>query len=53
VLIYAGIAHFEQFTSRNLGVSHLTHFAGFIVAALYMRIRMGVHPIKVWLKAYK
>jgi membrane associated rhomboid family serine protease len=53
VLIYAGISLFEQFTNRSMGVAHLTHLAGFIVAALYMRVRMGVHPIKVWIDAYR
>jgi membrane associated rhomboid family serine protease len=51
VLIYGGISLANQFSGRASGVAHLTHFAGFIVAALYFRVRMGVRPVKVLLDA--
>jgi membrane associated rhomboid family serine protease len=53
VLIYAGIALFIQFTGRGAGVAHLTHLAGFAVAWLYIRIRMGISPIHVWRNSYR
>jgi membrane associated rhomboid family serine protease len=53
VLIYAGVALFSQLTSRNIGVAHLTHLAGFVVAWLYIRIRMGISPVKVWRNSYR
>jgi membrane associated rhomboid family serine protease len=53
VLLYAGLALFEQIAGRNLGVAHLTHFAGFVGAWGYMRIRMGVRPLRVWIDAWR
>jgi membrane associated rhomboid family serine protease len=53
VLIYAGLALFSQLTNRNVGIAHLTHLAGFVVAWLYIRIRMGISPVKVWRNTYR
>jgi membrane associated rhomboid family serine protease len=53
VIIYAGIALFNQFTGNSAGVAHLTHLAGFAVAWLYLRIRMGISPIKIWRNSYR
>jgi membrane associated rhomboid family serine protease len=53
VLIYTGIALFSQMTSRGMGVAHLTHLAGFAVAWGYIRIRMGISPLKVWKDSYR
>ncbi|MDR3312757.1 MAG: rhomboid family intramembrane serine protease [Spirochaetaceae bacterium] len=53
VLAYGGISLAEQFAGRRTGVAHLTHFSGFLVAALYFRIRMGVKPLKVWFDAFR
>ncbi len=47
VLIYAGIEFFSQFTSFD-NVSHMTHLAGFAFAFIYIVVRMGVNPFKVW-----
>ncbi len=48
VLIYTGIELFSQIFSVNAGVAHLTHLAGFIVAYLYLVVRIGVNPFKVF-----
>jgi membrane associated rhomboid family serine protease len=53
VLIYAGIAVFNQVFSMGRGVAHMTHLAGFAAAWLYIVIRMGMNPIKVWKNAYR
>jgi membrane associated rhomboid family serine protease len=53
VVLYAALALFDQFTGRNGGVAHLTHFTGFLVAWVYMRLRMGVRPLRVWREAWK
>lgn len=52
VLVYAIIALANQFYGVS-GVAHLTHLAGFAVAWLYFRIRMGIHPLQVWKDAYR
>ncbi len=52
VLAYAII----EFTSQFIGssnVAHMTHLAGFAFAWLYLLVRMGVHPIKIWKDAYR
>jgi len=48
VLIYTGIELFSQIFSVNAGVAHLTHLAGFVVAYLYLVVRIGVNPFKVF-----
>jgi membrane associated rhomboid family serine protease len=53
VLIYAGVALFSQMTGRSGGVSHLAHLSGFAAAWLYIRIRMGIKPLKVWKDAWR
>lgn len=52
VLIYAVI----EIVSEVLGASniaHLTHLTGFIMAFLYIRIRMGINPFRIWKNALK
>lgn len=53
VLGYAALEFLSQI-SPNISdnVAHLTHLTGFALAWLYLWIRMGVHPIKVWKNAY-
>ena len=41
----------EIFGSSN--TAHLTHLFGFLIAWIYFLIRMGIHPIKIWIDAYK
>lgn len=52
VLIYAIIEFFSQFFS-SLNVAHQAHLAGFGFAFLYILIRMGVNPIKVWRNVFR
>ncbi len=51
--IYAGIELFNQFANVNSGIAHMTHLAGFAFAWLYIRIRMGISPWKVWKNAFR
>lgn len=53
VVIYAVIEVGSQFLGRNTGVAHLTHLTGFALAWLYLVVRMGLHPIKIWKDAYR
>lgn len=53
VAIYGGISVFSQVQGGRTSVAHLTHLYGFLVAWIYVRIRMGVHPIKLWKDALK
>ncbi|MBB5218771.1 MULTISPECIES: rhomboid family intramembrane serine protease [Treponema] len=53
VLGYAVIEFLSQFNFRaGDNVAHLTHLVGFILAWLYLLVRMGVHPIRIWKDAY-
>ena len=52
VVIYTFIEFFSQFSSTT-NVAHCTHLAGFGFAFLYILIRMGVNPIKIWKDTYK
>lgn len=53
ILIYTIMELGSQLTGANGGIAHLTHLAGFFVAWLYLIIRMGVHPLKVWKNAFR
>ena len=46
VIAYAVIEFFSQFSGSN--VAHMTHLAGFGFAFLYIVVRMGFNPIKIW-----
>ena len=48
VLIYAAIAFVSQVFDRSQGTAHITHLLGFALAWLYMLVRMGIHPIRIW-----
>lgn len=48
IIVYAVIEFFSQFSGSN--VAHMTHLAGFAFAFLYVFIRMGINPIKIWFK---
>lgn len=48
VLGYTAIELFSQVFSFNTGVAHLTHLAGFGFAYLYLVIRFGVNPFRVF-----
>ena len=53
VIIYAVIEIGSQFFDQGSGVAHLTHLTGFALAWLYLVVRMGLHPIKIWKDAYR
>jgi membrane associated rhomboid family serine protease len=53
VLLYAALALFSQVSGRGGSIAHLTHFAGFLAAWVYMRVRMGVKPLKIWRDAWR
>ena len=52
VIAYAAIELGNQLLSLNGGVAHLTHLAGFAMAWLYFKIRIGISPIRIWKDAY-
>jgi Uncharacterized membrane protein (homolog of Drosophila rhomboid) len=52
VIIYAVIEIGSQFIGAS-NVAHLTHLTGFVLAWLYLVVRMGLHPIKIWKDAYR
>ena len=53
ILVYAIIEFGSQLTGSGGGIAHMTHLAGFAVAWLYLVIRMGIHPLKVWKNAFR
>lgn len=48
VLLFAGLAVFNQLTGFGGGVAHMTHLAGLLFAFLYFLIRLGINPINRW-----
>lgn len=52
VIAYAVIEFVSQFTGSS-NVAHQTHLAGFAFAFLYMLVRMGVNPIRVWRDVFR
>lgn len=53
VVIYAGVALFNQVNGGRSTIAHLTHLYGFLVAWIYIVARMGIRPLKVWKDAYR
>lgn len=47
ILGYAVIELISIFSIGD-GVAHLTHFIGLIAGWVYIRIRFGIKPLKVW-----
>lgn len=52
VLLYTLIEIGSQFLGAKSNVAHFTHLFGFLAALLYIIIRMGINPFKVWKKTY-
>jgi len=50
VLVFVGLELFFQFTNLQSGVAHLTHLAGAAFAALYLSVRMGINPFRVFFR---
>ena len=53
VILYSIIALFSGLIGYNSGVAHTTHLLGFVFAFLYIKIRMGISPIKIWRDTYR
>lgn len=51
VLIYTGIELFSQLFGARSGVAHLTHLAGFAIAYIYLMVRFGLNPIRVFIES--
>ena len=49
VMIYAGIEIFSQVFNVQGGVAHLTHLAGLAAAWVYLRVRLRIDPLAVFL----
>lgn len=49
ILVYAIIEFGSQFI-KGSNVAHYAHLAGFGFAWIYFLVRMGINPIKIWLK---
>ena len=47
VLVFSVIEIVSQFIDQG-NVAHMAHLFGFLAAWLYLLIRMGVNPIKIW-----
>lgn len=52
VIVYALIEILSGIDD-SVGVAHSAHLFGILVAWLYFVIRFGVHPVKVWIEAYR
>ncbi len=52
ILAYAVIEFFSQFSASS-NVAHMVHLTGFCAAWLYLVVRMGINPIRVWKNAYR
>ncbi|MBQ2530469.1 MAG: rhomboid family intramembrane serine protease [Treponema sp.] len=52
ILIYFVVEFVAQIWGSS-SVAHFAHLLGFLFAWLYLVIRIGVNPIKVWKNAYK
>ncbi len=50
VLVFAGIELFSMFTNTSSGVAHLTHLAGLAIAWLYLVVRLGINPARVFFR---
>lgn len=53
IVVYAIIEIGSQFTGARGNVAHLTHLTGFVLAWIYLVVRMGINPVKVWKDAYR
>jgi membrane associated rhomboid family serine protease len=50
VLVFAGIELFSMFTGTRSGVAHLTHLAGLAFGWLYLLVRLGINPARVFFR---
>lgn len=52
IIIYFVFEFGAQIIDKS-AIAHYAHVLGFVFAWLYLLIRMGIHPIKVWKEAYR
>jgi len=50
VLLFTGIEIFSLVFRSRSGVAHLTHLAGFLFGYLYLLIRLGINPARVFFR---
>ena len=50
VLVFAAATLFFLFTGTNSGVAHLTHLAGLVFGYLYLLVRLGINPARVFFR---
>ncbi|OHD70546.1 MAG: glpG protein [Spirochaetes bacterium RBG_16_67_19] len=50
VLVFAGIELFSMFTNTRSGVAHMAHLAGLAVGWLYLLVRLGINPARVFFR---
>ena len=50
VLLFTGIEIFSLVFRTRSGVAHLTHLAGFLFGYLYLLIRLGINPARVFFR---
>ena len=50
VLAFAGFELFFQLSGTRVGIAHLTHLAGLLFGYLYFIFRLGINPIRVFLR---
>jgi membrane associated rhomboid family serine protease len=53
VLIFAGMALVQQLTGLNSNVAHFAHLAGLGFGYLYIVVRMGINPVRVFKESRK
>ncbi len=53
VLVYTIIALISQVFGLKAGIAHTTHLFGFVFAYLYIKVRMGISPLKIWKEVYR
>jgi membrane associated rhomboid family serine protease len=48
--VFALIELFYQFTGLNSGVAHLAHLSGLLFGYLYLVVRLGMNPLKIFFR---
>lgn len=48
VIGFTALELFRGISNPQSGVAHLTHLAGFVVAYIYFRVRLGISPLRVF-----
>ena len=53
IVIYAVIELGSQIFGFKTGIGHISHLLGLVFAWIYLVVRMGINPLKVWRDAYR